>query len=218
MTPTQEDQVKNTAGQNSEKPATGPAKEFVSEDFDPGTATPEQWRSLLEQKDEEITQLKDRVLRIAAEMDNTRKRLERERADGVAYANENILKEMLPIVDNLERALQHGKTDVSNKSLLEGVLITLKGFKDTLARFGCASFEATGKAFDPNVHEAVMQQETREQPESTVIQELQKGYTLHERLLRPAMVVVSKLPKGSKEQPTASQSEQADGESVSEPV
>lgn len=218
MIPTQENEAKSSAGQDCEKPATGPADEFAGEDFDPGTATPEQWRSLLEQKDEEITQLKDRVLRIAAEMDNTRKRLERERADAVAYANENIIREMLPIVDNLERALQHGETDANHKSLLEGVTITLKGFKDALGRFGCASFEATGKAFDPNLHEAVMQQEAREHSENTVIQELQKGYTLHERLVRPAMVVVSKRPKESKEQPMASQSEQADGESVREPV
>ena len=218
MIPTQENQAKNTAGQNSEQPDTGPAKELASEDFDPGTATPEQWRSLLEQKDEQITQLKDRVLRIAAEMDNTRKRLERERTDAVAYANENIIREMLPIVDNLERALQHGETEANNKSLLEGVAITLKGFKDTLARFGCASFEATGKAFDPNLHEAVMQQEAREHPDNTVIQELQKGYTLHERLLRPAMVVVSKLPKESKQQPMDSHSEQADAKSVWDPV
>lgn len=208
MIPTQENQAKNTAGQDPEKPATGSAKEFASEDFDPGTATPEQWRSLLEQKDEEITQLKDRVLRIAAEMDNTRKRLERERADAVAYANENIIRQMLPIVDNLERALQHGETDANNKSLLEGVSITLKGFKDTLARFGCASFEATGKAFDPNLHEAVMQQEAREHPENTVIQELQKGYTLHERLLRPATVVISKLPKEARSETVVSQAQQ----------
>jgi molecular chaperone GrpE len=218
MTQTDKGKTQGTASQNSEKPATGAPKESAGEDFDPSKATPEQWLSLLEQKDEEVRQLKDRVLRIAAEMDNTRKRLERERADAVSYANENIIREILPIVDNLERALQHGEKEVNHKSLLEGVAITLKAFKDTLARFGCASFEATGKAFDPNLHEAVMQQEAGEHPENTVIQELQKGYTLHERLLRPAMVVVSKQSREPKEQPMVSQGEQPDSASAWEPA
>jgi molecular chaperone GrpE len=212
MTHAQERQANDTAGQKAEQPDAGAAKEYAGEDFDPGSATPEQWLSLLEKKDEEIRQLKDRVLRIAAEMDNTRKRLERERTDAVTYANENIIREMLPIVDNLERALQHGEKDANKKSLLEGVAITLKGFKDTLARFGCASFEATGKVFDPNLHEAVMQQEAGEHPENTVLQEVRKGYLLHERLLRPAMVVVSKLPKKPSGQAMVSQGEQPDGE------
>jgi molecular chaperone GrpE len=208
MTQAQENQAKDTGHQEAEKQGKGPAGQMAGADFDPGTATTEQWMSLLEQKDEEVRQLKDRVLRIAAEMDNARKRLERERTDAVCYANENIIKEMLPIADNLERALQHGEKDADNKSLLDGVAITLKGFKDTLVRFGCVSFEAVGKAFDPNLHEAVMRQEAGKHPENTVIQELQKGYMLHERLLRPAMVVVSKLPEEGKRPPVVSPAQQ----------
>jgi molecular chaperone GrpE len=131
-------------------------------------------------------------------MENTRKRLERERTDSVNFANESIMRELLPIVDNLERALEHAQKETQADSLTEGVSITLKAFRDTLTRFGCAPFEAHGMAFDPNFHEAVMQEESRDYPENTVLRELQKGYTLHSRLLRPAMVIVSKAASGAK--------------------
>jgi len=166
--------------------------------FDPETATAEQWLALLEGKDAEISQLKDRVLRMGAEMENTRKRLERNRAESISFANESIIRELLPIVDNLERALEHAQQDANVDSLTEGVSITLKAFRDTLARFGCTPFDAGGMAFDPNYHEAVMQEESGDHPENTVLRELQKGYTLHTRLLRPAMVVVSKASAGAK--------------------
>jgi len=165
--------------------------------FDPETATIEQWLSLLEGKDTEISQLKDRVQRIGAEMENTRKRLERERTESISYANERIMRDLLPIVDNLERALDHARNDTTADSLTEGVAITLKAFQDTLSRFGCTAFEAAGAAFDPNYHEAVMQEESGDYPEKTVVRELQKGYMLHSRLLRPAMVVVSKALPGA---------------------
>lgn len=147
-------------------------------------------------KDEEIKQLKDKVLRIAAEMENTRKRLERERTEGISFANENLIREMLPVMDNLERAIQHAEQDAEGQSLLDGVRMTAKSFLDILAKFGAAPFESLGKPFDPKYHEAIMQQEAPDVPNNTVIQEYQKGYTLHDRLLRPAMVVVSKGAKG----------------------
>jgi molecular chaperone GrpE len=164
----------------------------VAPEFDPDQAELKDWLALVEQKDEEIKQLKDRLLRNAAEMDNTRKRLERERAESVCYANESLIRDLLPIVDNLERAMEHAQKEADARSLVDGVAITLKSFQDTLARYGCGSFEALGKPFDPNYHEAVMQEESDEYPQSAVLRELQKGYTLHTRLLRPAMVVVSK--------------------------
>ncbi|HOI95022.1 MAG TPA: nucleotide exchange factor GrpE [Syntrophobacter fumaroxidans] len=149
-------------------------------------------RELLARKEEELKQSQDRVLRMAAELDNTRKRLEREKSEGIAYANEGLMKDLLPVLDNLERALEHSENEADCGSLVEGVRMTLKGFLDSLARFGCAPFESVGNAFDPNFHEAVMQEEVADYPERTVIREFQKGYTLKERLLRPAMVVVSK--------------------------
>lgn len=153
--------------------------------------------NLLEEKDQEIRQLKDRVLRLAAEMDNVRKRLEREKSEGICFANESLLREFLPVLDNLDRAIEHSEKEANFQTLLEGVRMTQKGFIDALNKFGCTPFESAGKTFDPNLHEALMQQESPDYPDKTVIQEFQKGYTLHDRLLRPAMVVVS---KGSKDQ------------------
>jgi molecular chaperone GrpE len=170
----------------------GPDSEPRAACFDPETASAEQWAALVESKDTEICQIKDRVLRLGAEMENTRKRLERERSECVQFANEAIIRELLPIVDNLERALEHAAKDSNVQSLTEGVSNTLKAFLDSLARFGCAPFEAIGKPFDPNFHEAVLQEDSSDVPENTVLQELQKGYTLHSRLLRPSIVVISR--------------------------
>lgn len=153
--------------------------------------------ALLAKKDEEIKLLQDRVLRLAAENENTRKRLEREKTDGICFANENFIRELLPVIDNLERAVQHAAKESDPEALLEGVRMTLKAFADTLEKFGCKAFESVGKPFDPNFHEAVMQQESSEEPENTVLQEFRRGYTLNERLLRPAMVVVSKAASSS---------------------
>ena len=148
--------------------------------------------ALLEQKEAEIQSLKDKLLRQAADMENTRKRLERDRTEAIAYANESLIRELLAVVDNLERAIQHAEHDTEKQTLLEGVKMTHKHFLDTLARFGCRPFESQGKDFDPCFHEAILQQESEEHPANTVIQEFQKGYTLHDRLLRPALVAVSK--------------------------
>ncbi|SFM46164.1 nucleotide exchange factor GrpE [Thermodesulforhabdus norvegica] len=154
---------------------------------------------LLKQKDQKIARLNEKILRMAAEMDNTRKRLERERNEAVAYANEQILRELLPVIDNLERAISHANSETDPKALLEGVEITLRSFLSTLERFGCTPFESVGKPFDPSYHEAIMQQETEEYPENTVLQEYQKGYMLKDRLLRPAMVVVARSVKEKKQ-------------------
>lgn len=159
------------------------------------TVVAEECEDLLQQKEQEIKSLQDRVLRIAAEMDNTRKRLERERSEGICFANESLIRSLLPVLDNLERAIEHAEKDADLKTLIDGVNMTIKGFQDALGKFGCAPFESVGKPFDPNFHEAVMQQESSDQPENTVLQEFQKGYTLNDRLIRPAMVVVSKEAK-----------------------
>jgi len=166
--------------------------------FDPETATKEQWLELLATKDAQIQQLKEKILRITAEMENMRKRLQREREEGICFANEQLLKELLPVLDNLEQALEHGSREVDKDSLIEGVRITCNSFKDVLKRFGCTAFESLGRTFDPNYHEAMVHQETTEHPENTVIQEYRKGYMLHNRLLRPAAVVVAKAPQDSK--------------------
>lgn len=149
---------------------------------------------LLTEQEEEVRRLQDRILRLAAEMENTRKRLEREKSDGICFANESLMRELLNVLDNLERAITHAESGTDTDSLLEGIRMIHKGFLDSLAKFGCSPFESKGETFDPNLHEAVMQQETLDEPENVVLQELQKGYKLNDRLLRPAMVVVSKAP------------------------
>ncbi|OIP96927.1 MAG: nucleotide exchange factor GrpE [Syntrophobacteraceae bacterium CG2_30_61_12] len=160
--------------------------------FDPETATLEQWRAECDRKDEELSELQDKLLRFAAEMENTRKRLERERREGVSYANESLIRAVLPVLDNLQRALLHGTDEVDVKALVEGVQMTAKSFSEVLEKFGCKPFASLGQPFDPNFHEAMLHQESDQQPDNTVLQEFQQGYLLHDRLLRPAMVIVAK--------------------------
>jgi molecular chaperone GrpE len=152
-------------------------------------------RQLLMKCEEELKQAQDRVLRLAAEMENTRKRLEREKSEGISYANESIMRQLIDVVDNLERAVEHGERDENCEGLLDGVRMTLKSFIDLLARFGAAPFESVGSSFDPNRHEAVFQEQNPEYPDMTVTREFQKGYTLRDRLLRPARVGVARNAK-----------------------
>jgi len=135
----------------------------------------------------------DRVLRISAEFENYKKRKEREAADFRKYANETLVKELLPVVDNLERAMETSADheDAVN-CILEGVDMTLKEISKVLEKFAVKAVEAVGNEFDPTYHQAVMQEASDAHPENTVIKEFQKGYTIHDRLLRPAMVVVAK--------------------------
>jgi molecular chaperone GrpE len=167
-----------------------PEGEFQASEATVGSE--ESCEELLARKDEEIKQLQDRMLRLAAEAENARKRLEREKADGITYANENILRSLLAVGDSLELAIRHSEGDVEPQALLEGVRMTHKVFLDVLARHGCVPFDSLGKAFDPNYHDAMLQQESEEYAENLIMQEYQKGYMLNDRLLRPAMVVVSK--------------------------
>ncbi|MDY6988553.1 MAG: nucleotide exchange factor GrpE [Thermodesulfobacteriota bacterium] len=138
----------------------------------------------------------ERFLRVTADFENYKKRIERETNDFRKFANESLVKEILPIVDNLERALsaRHGTNEDALGGLRQGVEMTLKGLMDGLKKFGVVPLEAMDKPFDPSFHQAVSQQESETCPENTICQELQKGYMLNDRLIRPAMVVVSKKP------------------------
>jgi molecular chaperone GrpE len=135
----------------------------------------------------------DRMLRMAAEFENYKKRATREMNDFRKFANENFVKAMLPVVDNLDRAIESSSNDKNaNNSVVEGVSMTLKEILKVFEEFNVKPFESLGKPFDPNFHQAVMQEQGETYPDNTVIKELQKGYMIHDRLLRPAMVVVSK--------------------------
>lgn len=160
--------------------------------FDPESADREGLLAKFKELEEQLGEAEERILRTAADAENFKKRLQREKEEQTRYANETFMRELLPVIDNLERALQHAAAVPNQQGLLEGLNMTLKGFLDTLARFNCIAIEAVGKPFDPNFHEAVSQEENAEVEPNTVLKELQKGYLLKERLLRPAMVIVSK--------------------------
>ncbi len=137
----------------------------------------------------------DHYLRAVADLDNYRKRAQREKEDLSKFANERILREILPVIDNLERAVEHARQDSGDaQGLLQGVEMTLGQFGKALEKFGVRSVSSVGEPFDPARHEAMGQLETADQAPNTVVQELQKGYLLHERLLRPALVMVAKAP------------------------
>lgn len=136
----------------------------------------------------EIAELRDRSMRTLADFDNFRKRTERERAEMRRYAGAELIRDFLEAVDNLERAVAAGG---SAEDLKTGVEMILRQIDDALRRHGVVKVAAVGERFDPNVHEAVSRQEDPEVDEPTVVEEMQTGYRLHERLLRPSRVVVA---------------------------
>jgi len=133
----------------------------------------------------------DRYLRAAADLENLRKRQKRELDDVKLESKGRVLKEMLPVVDNLERAIEHATTTAGTNPIVEGVQLVLRQFLTAFERLEVTPIEAGGQPFDPNLHEAISQQES-DSPPGTVVQVLQRGYKSGERLLRPALVVVAK--------------------------
>ena len=144
--------------------------------------------------EERLDDARDKYLRLAADFENYKRRARRERQELFNYANENLIKELLETVDNLERALEHAQqsTEASDgKTLLEGVELTYRSLMQALDKCGVQQVAPEGEEFDPNVHEAIRQAPSDEQPAGSVVEVLQKGYLLKDRLLRPALVVVS---------------------------
>ena len=142
--------------------------------------------------EEEAKQSYDRYLRVSAEFENYKKRSAREMDDFRKFANQSLVKELLPIVDNLELAIKSADENKNvDNSLLDGVDLTLKEIMKIFENYHVKAIEALGKTFDPRFHEAVMREETDKHPENSITNELQKGYLIHDRLLRPSMVVVA---------------------------
>lgn len=133
----------------------------------------------------------DRYLRAAADLENLRKRQKREVDDAKLESKGRVLKEMLPVVDNLERAIEHATAQAGTNPIVEGVQLVLRQFLTAFERLDVTPVEAAGQPFDPNLHEAISQQES-DAPPGTVVQVLQRGYKSGDRLLRPALVVVAK--------------------------
>jgi len=152
----------------------------------------EELKKMLEEKEKEFKEHHERLLRVAADFDNYKKRAAREKEEWVKFANEDLIKSILPFVDNLERAVNHSEKAEDIQSLVDGIKLTLQQLLQTLNRFGVSPIESLGKPFDPAVHEAMLVVETDQHEANQVVEEFQKGYLLNDRLLRPATVSVSK--------------------------
>jgi len=167
----------------------------------------------LEQTQLEAKSLRDRLLRVSADFDNFKKRSRKQQNEAIQYANEGMLRELLPVLDNFERALEH--VDAADENpVIKGIQMVQVHLTQTLEKLGLKQFSAAGLAFDPNLHEAVEQKQTDEHPAGQVVSEYQRGFMLNERLLRPAMVVVAMPPS----QPAAEQVEESSEEPAAEPA
>jgi molecular chaperone GrpE len=167
--------------------------------------------AVIEALNAENTQLKDRVLRTLAEMENLRRRTEREVSDAKTYGVTSFARDMLTVVDNLSRALEHlpaearASADASTRSLIEGVELTARDLEAALGRHGVKKLDPKGQKFDPNFHQAIFEAPDETVPSGTVSQVVQSGWTIGDRVLRPAMVGVSKGgPRGAPRQEPAS--------------
>jgi len=169
-----------------------PTEEAVEKEAEEGTPSLEEELAAAR---EESKKNWDLYLRERADLENFRKRSQREKEDLARFANENVLREILPVLDNLDRAVSHVRqSEADAGALLEGVEMTLNQLHKVLEKFGAVPFESVGTPFDPARHEAMGQVESAEHPPNTVVQEMQKGYLLNDRLLRPALVMIGKAP------------------------
>ncbi|MGD8343063.1 MAG: nucleotide exchange factor GrpE [Desulfobacterales bacterium] len=150
-------------------------------------------------QEQEAKEAHERLLRVSADYENYKKRSAREMEDFRKYANQSLLKEMLTVVDNLELAINSAEEEKNaDEKLIEGLNLTRDEMLRVFEKFNVKPISARGEIFDPAFHEAVMREETDDYPENTVLSEFQKGYLIHDRLLRPAMVVVA-APKSDEE-------------------
>ena len=140
----------------------------------------------------ELNKYKDIALRSVADLDNYRKRMAREKDDAIRYANASFLERLIPILDNFELGLQAAKAGGNQSAVQDGLMMVFKQLQEFLASCGVETVDATGQHFDPNVHEAIAQEQSEQVAEGYVIRQLRKGYRLKDRLIRPANVVVSK--------------------------
>jgi molecular chaperone GrpE len=180
----------STAANDNELPATSPESAVLDQAVELAKL-----REQLEATKKEASDNYDRYLRQVAELENFKKRANREKDEAIRFANEALVKDLLPVVDNLERAIAHAKDGGNGRPLVEGVEMVLRGFFDILAKHGVVAISAIGQPFDPKKHEAMAQVESATYDPNTVVEEYHKGYLLRDRLLRPALVSVAKTPK-----------------------
>ena len=156
-----------------------------------GTGLVEELQLALAEKTEKFKELNDKYLRLAAEFDNYKRLAQRDQRDLIRFGNEQLLKELLPVVDNLERAVKASRDGGNSDVLIQGVDLTLKQLTGALTRFHVLPVETVGQPFDPATHQAVASVASKKVPEQHVVDEFQRGYRLHDRTLRAAMVSVS---------------------------
>jgi len=152
----------------------------------------------LNEKEAEAKANYDLYLRERADLENFKRRMQREQAEAVRYANEPLIRDLLPVLDNLERAVGHAQDGGNGQSLVDGVSLVMRSFLDTLEKYGVSRVSAKGEPFDPAQHEAMAQTERADLAPNTVVDEYCPAYLLHGRLLRPAMVTVAKAPTEEK--------------------
>lgn len=148
-------------------------------------------QDVLNQTQKEAKDMFERLTRVSADFENYKKRVGREKDDAIKFGNEKAFKEVIPVVDNLRRALAAAPTDDSARTFVDGVKLVSKQLEDALARFGVVGFDSLGQPFDPVRHEAVGSRPDPTIPAQHVAEEYQRGFMLHDRLLRPALVIVS---------------------------
>lgn len=149
----------------------------------------------LEEKDTKFEEQKNQMLRLMADFDNFKKRAALEREDIICFSNEALILALLPILDNFDRAMRHADgcdKKTLDEEIIKGFALIKRQLEDVLTKIGLARVEALGKKFDPNFHEAVLTRESKDHEDGTVIEEMQKGYTLRDKLIRPSMVIVVK--------------------------
>lgn len=187
------------SGQNGEtKPSVRPEPQATAQTAAAEGQAPEAAADPASELRGERDKLREQLLRTAADFDNYRKRSKRDVDDARQRGRDEIIRDLLPVFDNLERAVQTGPTVSDATSVLEGVRMVLKLFEDTTERLGLHRVKTVGERFDPAVHEALQQQESNEHPPGTIVAEIAPGYRFGERLVRPAMVVVARKPSDTK--------------------
>ncbi len=152
-----------------------------------------------EQLSAQLKEINDRYVRLYAEFENYKKRVNKDKEEIIRYGNESLLYEILPFLDHLEMAMKHASNEVSS-GLMQGVEITLKELKKTLEKFGLTEIEAEGKPFDPMIHHAMSQVERDDIDDQRVVEEFRKGYMLKDKVLRPSLVAVSKKPSAGRKE------------------
>ena len=185
---------KEENGKNGEKQSKNEAHEEHKKKHNKKNEAAEELEKELEAKDAVIKDLQDKMLYFQAEFENFKKLKAKEKQEVLKFGNETLLKELIPVLDNMERALEHSAHADDVKAIEEGVKIILNQFLKVLEKAGVERIEAVGQKFDPNIHEALYQEERDDMEPDTVVSEVEKGYLLNGRVVRPSRVSVSKKP------------------------